>query len=183
MQNTKLIKIYFTIHLNACILFFYLCAMDEFQKVAETIAIYKIRTAWHEISRLYNEISADYGGTMSMGFILLTLDDIDGTPVTKIAPRMGMKPNSLSRVLKSMEKKELIFRKRDKTDHRKVYICLTDLGKEMRKVSFQAVFKLEETIVKDLPQEKLTAFFEVMNHVSKAVEQVRMQEEVSETVA
>ena len=151
--------------------------MDEFLQVAETVVIYKLRTAWHEISRLYNEMASQYGGTMSMGFILLTLNDQEGTPVTKIAPRMGMKPNSLSRVLKSMEEKGFIWRKRDEHDHRKVYICLTDLGKEMRKISFKAVFKLEESIIKDLEPEKLETFFEVMNHVQEVVENFSLEKE------
>lgn len=151
----------------------YLCCMDHFTEIAETVVIYKIRSAWHEIARMYNEIAADYDGTLSMGFVLLALDEKTGTPVTKIAPRMGLEPNSLSRLLKSMEKKHMIYRKRDDKDKRKVYIELTEYGKEMRQVAMKAVFRLNNAITKDISAEKLDAFFEVMNQVPKSVARMR----------
>ena len=43
-----------------------------------------------------------------MAFVLLTINETYGTPVTKIAPRMSMEPNSLSRILNSLEKKVYI---------------------------------------------------------------------------
>lgn len=147
--------------------------MDTFEKVAQTVIVYKIRSAWFEMAKLYNNMATQYDGTLSMGFALLAINEEEGTPVTKIAPRMGMEPNSLSRLLKSMEEKKLIFRKKDSSDRRKVYICLTDYGKTIRKVAFRAVFTLEKEITHDLPEEKLDAFFEVINHVPKAVARLR----------
>ena len=153
--------------------------MDKFLEIAENIVIYKIRKAWHEIGRMYNELASDHGGTMSMGFILLTLNDTHGTPVTKIAPRMGMEPNSLSRILKSMEENGLVFRRKDKNDKRKVYICLTEQGKKMQQVAVSAVFELNNSITKDLDPKKLMAFFEVINHVEKAVSEMTEQHKLS----
>ncbi len=156
-------------------IFFKLVAMDNFMKLAEEILVYRIRSAWHEMARMYNEMAAGYQGTMAMGFILLTINEQYGTPVTKIAPRMGMKPNSLSRVLNSMEEKGLIFRKKDEKDRRQVYICLTETGRDMRRVALDAVFKLNHAIIKDLSPDKVEIFFEVMDQVPKAVEQMRKE--------
>lgn len=138
---------------------------DDFIKIAETFIIYRIRYVWHETARIYNEIAANYDSTMSMGFILLTISEADGTPVTKIAPRMGMEPNSLSRVLKTMEDRELIQRKRDATDKRKVFIHLTDKGRDMRKIALKAVFKVNNELYDTISNEKLAAFFEVINQI------------------
>lgn len=149
--------------------------MDDFQKIADGLVIYKLRSSWMEIARLYNAMAAEYDGTLSMGFVLLTIDEKGGTPVTKIAPRMGMEPNSLSRLLKSMENKEIIFRKKDKTDKRKVFICLTEKGKDMREVASKAVFRLEKAITKDLKPQQIAAFFEVINHVPTAIEETKKQ--------
>ena len=148
-------------------------------KLAEQILVYRIRFAWHEIARMYNEIASEYDVTLSMGFILLTINEQEGTPVTKIAPRMGMKPNSLSRVLKSMEDKDLIIRKKDEHDMRLVYICLTELGRDRRRIALEAVFRLNNALVKDLAPEKIEAFFEVMEQVPKVVEEMKL--EVKET--
>ncbi|MEM7106435.1 MAG: MarR family transcriptional regulator [Bacteroidota bacterium] len=147
--------------------------MDEFMKLAEQLLVYRIRFAWHEIARMYNDMASEYDVTLSMGFILLTINEEYGTPVTKIAPRMGMKPNSLSRILRSMEDKGLVFRKKDEADKRLVYICLTDLGKDRKRIALDAVFRLNNALIKDLPPEKINAFFEVMDQVPKAVEEMR----------
>ncbi len=156
--------------------------MDNFQLIAERLIIYKLRFAWLEIAKLYNNMASAYDGTLSMGFVLLTIDEEAGIPVTKIAPRMGMEPNSLSRILKSMETKQLIFRKKDEVDRRKVYICLTEQGKEMRKVAINAVFKLEEALTKDLKEAQLNGFFEVANHVPDAIGRFKEELEQQETV-
>lgn len=147
--------------------------MDQFLEVAENVIVYKIRSAWHEMARLYNELASEHGITLSMGFILLTLNEKYGTPVTKIAPLMGMEPNSLSRVLKKMEIKEIVFRRKDDADKRKVFICLTENGKKMRDIALAAVFKLDKAIVSGLSKDQLSAFMEVINRVSKSVEETK----------
>jgi len=151
---------------------------DEFLKTAETLVLYRLRFAWLELSRLFNSEAAKYDGTMSMGFILLTINDEYGTPVTRIAPRMGMEPNSLSRILNSMVKKGLVYRRKSESDKRKVYICLTDEGREKRDIALKTVFDMEAAITKDISPRKLKAFFEVMGHIPGAIE--KFEEDVEE---
>ncbi|MEZ5053210.1 MAG: MarR family transcriptional regulator [Chitinophagales bacterium] len=43
----------------------------------------------------------------------------DGVPVTKIAPRIGMEPNSLSRTLNTLERNGFYFESRIENDQRK----------------------------------------------------------------
>ncbi len=157
--------------------------MDDFTKLAEEVVLHKIRSAWHEIARVYNEMASEYGITLSMGFVLLTLHEESGTPVTKIAPRMGMEPNSLSRTLKKMEDMGMVTRRKDHVDKRKVYICPTEYGQQMRKIALKAVYKLNDAIIEDVPQKKLDAFFEVINQVSGSVEkfQEQIRTELSES--
>ncbi len=142
---------------------------DTFLEIAENMVIYQLRSKWLAVSKMYNEIASEHGGTMSMAFILLTINVERGTPVTKIAPRMGMEPNSLSRILKSMEKKGLIYRERSKSDRRKVYMCLTDYGKEMREVAVTAVFSLENSIRTEVSDRDIEGFFKVVNGVPVAM--------------
>lgn len=160
----------------------YLCTMDinqynndDFAKVAEAFVVYKVRSVWHEIARMYNEMAVEYNSTMAAGFILLTINENEGTPVTKIAPRMGMEPNSLSRVLKSMQERGLVYRRKDGSDNRKVYICLTDYGIEMRKLALKGVFRVNNHIINQFPPEKIAAFLEVMNAIPDAVNSVCTQ--------
>ena len=124
---------------------------------------------------MYNEMAANKGGTMSMAFVLLTINEQYGPPVTKIAPRMGMEPNSLSRLLKTMEKKGAIYKRKDKMDKRKVYICLTDYGLELREIAFTRLFGFEKSIAGKVDVKKLDAFFDVINVIPKVIEEFRTQ--------
>ena len=103
-------------------------------KPEETIDFH-IRWAWHGIARMYNLEASKYNSTMSVGQTLLSIDTKEGTPSTKLGPKMGMEPRSLTRMLKSMEEKGLIYRKVDKTDKRMVRIHLTDAGAKHRDIS------------------------------------------------
>jgi MarR family transcriptional regulator, organic hydroperoxide resistance regulator len=155
--------------------------MDEFQRLADQLVINRLRSSWFQISKLYNEMAMEHDGTMSMAFVLLAINEEDGTPVTRIAPRMGMEPNSLSRLLKSMEEKKLIEKRKESGDRRMAFVFLTPTGREKRDVALKAVYRLEKAIVKNMDSEKLKAFFDVAEQIPQAIEEfkARMQEEVS----
>ena len=82
---------------------------------------------------------------MSIGYTLLNIDR-EGTPSTKLGPKMGMESRSLTRTLKSMEQLGLIERKADKSDRRMVRVFLTDEGKRVRDISRQRVLQLNTHI-------------------------------------
>ena len=135
--------------------------MDKYEEIAQGIIVNKIRVSWLEISKMYNEMAVTIGGTMSMAFVLLTINERYGTPVTKIAPRMGMEPNSLSRILKSLEAKGAIYKRKDPDDKRKVYICLSEYGMQLREIAFKRLFDFEKLIQQRIPEDKIKVFFEV----------------------
>ncbi len=103
---------------------------------------YILRYTWQAVARMYNEEATKYGATMATGFALLSIDRENGTSSTALGPRMEMEATSLTRTLKSMEEKGLIFRKKNPADGRGVLIFLTELGKEKRELSKNTVFKV-----------------------------------------
>lgn len=157
--------------------------MDDYSRYADQIIVHKIRSAWFEMSRMFNQVANAYNITLSVGFTLIAIYEEKGTPVTKIAPRMGMKPNSLSRILKTMEKDKLIERVADSLDKRKVLVRLTEKGSNIRKVSIKSVFRLNNALIKDLDPIKLRHFYEVINSVPKSTAKTldKMQKELNET--
>jgi DNA-binding MarR family transcriptional regulator len=157
--------------------------MDDYSRYADQIIVHKIRSAWFEMSRMFNQVANAYNITLSVGFTLIAIYEEKGTPVTKIAPRMGMKPNSLSRILKTMEKDKLIERVADSLDKRKVLVRLTEKGANIRKVSIKSVFRLNNALIKDLDPIKLRHFYEVINSVPKSTAKTldKMQKELNET--
>lgn len=144
--------------------------MDEFQRLADQLVINRLRSSWFQVSKLGNEMAAEHDGTMSMAFVLLAINEAEGTPVTRIAPRMGMEPNSIGRLLKSMEEKGLLTRKGSDSDKRLSLVCLTETGRHKREIALKAVYRLEKAIIKDLDPELLKAFFAVGDQIPKAIE-------------
>jgi len=129
-----------------------------------------IKTAWHAIARMYNQQAGKYNLTMSMGFVLLNINLEEGTPATKIAPLMGLEARSLTRLLKSMEEKELIFRKADANDKRSVRIFLTKEGRIKKERSKEVVLKFNNTVREKISEEKIKIFFEVLQNVNQLIE-------------
>jgi DNA-binding MarR family transcriptional regulator len=132
---------------------------------------YHIRAAWHAIARMYNQQAAKYDATMAIGFVLLNIDAEEGTPATKIAPQMGLEPRSLTRILKTLEERGAVYREADKNDKRSVRIFLTDDGKKAREHSRQTVLRFNEVLRKEIPEEKLVVFFEVIEQINRIIEQ------------
>lgn len=146
-------------------------------KKEETID-YHIRSAWHAIARMYNQQAAKYDATMAIGFVLLNINTEEGTPATKIAPLMGLEPRSLTRLLKTLEERGTIYREVDKTDKRSVRIFLTEEGRIARERSRQSVLRFNEVIRREIPENKLNVFFDVIQQVNKIIETNNIYETV-----
>jgi MarR family transcriptional regulator, organic hydroperoxide resistance regulator len=134
-------------------------------KPEETID-YHVRAVWYGIFRMYNQIGLEHDISTSLGFVLLNIHS-DGTPATKIAPLMGMESRSLSRMLKSMEEKGLIYKKQDAADRRSVRIFLTDEGKRRKEISRKTVLGFNEKMRDLIPLKDLETFFKVMTTVNQ----------------
>ncbi len=130
---------------------------------------YALRATWQAVAKMYNEEASKFQSTMATGFALLSIDPDEGTPSTSLGPRMGMEATSLSRTLKSMEKKGLIVRKPNPEDGRGVLIYLTDFGKEKRAVSKDVVYTFNETVKECVSENQLKSFFEVTEIINDLI--------------
>lgn len=130
---------------------------------------YLLRTTWQAVSRMYNEEAAKYDATMATGFALLSIDKENGTPSSAIGLRMGMEPTSLTRTLKSMEEKGLIFRQKNPDDGRGVLIYLTDFGKEKRALSKENVLLFNESIKNAIGIDQLKNFVAVSEIITEMI--------------
>jgi DNA-binding MarR family transcriptional regulator len=140
----------------------------------EQLFEFHVRNNWFKISRYYNQAAAKYKMTFSWGFILLNVEK-EGTPSTSLGPKMGMEPTSLSRTLKSMEDKGLIFRITDKIDKRKSLVFLTEEGIEKRKVAKQVVLDFNQKLYDRIPKSKVAAFFEVSYKIDELLNELLVE--------
>ncbi len=147
-------------------------------KKEETVD-YPIKSAWHAISRMYNQQAAEEGFTTAIGFVLININSKEGTPATKIAPLIGLETRSLTRMLKTMEEKGLIYKKADPVDKRSVRMFLTEEGKRKKEISVQSVMRFNEQVRAALSEEELASFFGVISKIQKVIDQIQTKEVLS----
>lgn len=80
-----------------------------------------------------------------------------------------MEATSLTRTLKTLEEKGLIYRQKNPDDGRGVLIYLTDLGKQMREQSKITVLKFNDVVKQNVPEEKLQHFMEVADIINELI--------------
>lgn len=127
-----------------------------------------IKSTWQAIARMYNEEASKYGASMALGYALLNID-IEGTPSTALAPKLGMEPTSLTRTLKTMEEKGLIYKKKNPKDGRGVNIYLTELGVEKRKLSKKTVLKFNDKLIETFTQQEIDTFIEMSQTIQELI--------------
>lgn len=132
-----------------------------------------LRSTWNSVSKMYNREASKFNSTMATGFALLNIE-AKGTPSSSLGPKLGMESTSLSRLLKSMEKKKLIYRIANPEDGRSVLIFLTKFGKEKRDDSRSVVLNFNKIIEKQLSDVQLKHFFEVTDCVMKEVKSLNI---------
>ena len=129
----------------------------------------EIRYTWLLISKMYNEEAEKFGGSMTVGFALLSLNPKEPIPSTSLGPKMGMESTSLSRTLKFMEEESLIERLPNPDDGRGILIKLTKRGIDYRNYAKDQVMKFNKTIMGDLGEEAINNFFHVINQINKLI--------------
>ena len=136
---------------------------------------YHIKSAWHAISRMYNQKAVLEDFTTAIGFVLININSKEGTPATKIAPLMGLEARSLTRMLKSMEEKGLIFKKPDPVDKRSVRIFLTPEGKRKKEISVKTIKEFNEQVREVVSEEQLNDFFMVFQKINQVIENIQSE--------
>ena len=130
---------------------------------------HNLRATWQLVSKMYNEQANKQGYTMAMGFVVLNIDADKGTPSTTLGPKMGMEATSLSRILKSMEDKGIIFREKNPNDGRSVLIKLTNLGIKKRNQAKETVIQFNEMINQNVSKTDMNGFLKVIETIHKMI--------------
>jgi DNA-binding MarR family transcriptional regulator len=137
-------------------------------KHQETID-YFLKVVWQTVANRYNQLASEFGITQSIGYLLINIDDKEGTTVTEVAGLLGLKSTSLSRMLSNLEDMGLIYRESNKGDKRSVKIRLTDLGKEKRHLARVVVRKFNDYLdahISDAEKQQLTDTLKKINQLT-----------------
>ena len=143
--------------------------MEVKLKEKKRAVCFDIKVAWLAISRMYNSQAQLKDISTNIGFVLLHIDEENGTPATKIAPLMGMEPRSLTRMLARLEERDFICRVPDEQDRRMVRIFLTDEGRKYKSYAKEVVIDFNKTLYNNIPKEDLETFFRVVDKIHSII--------------
>ena len=130
-----------------------------------------VRQTWKNIEKMYNKEASNYDVTFSIGFTLLSIDPEKGSPSTSIGPTMGLESNSISRILNSMENKNLITRRPNPNDGRGIIILLTKSGIKKRQIVIDKIKHFKKQVRSRIDSSDLDAFHRVCLHVNEIIDE------------
>ena len=92
---------------------------------------FALYAATNSITRVYRQKLDKVGITYPQYLVLLVLWEFDGLTIKDLATRLQLNSAMITPLVKRLEKIELIFRKRNSEDERKVNVFLTIKGKKL----------------------------------------------------
>lgn len=101
--------------------------------------------------------------------VIDTLWKKDTISQQKLADILMKDKNSITKLVDAMEKKKLVMRVADENDRRQNLIALTQKAKDMENLVTEVAIKAVSTIVKDIPENQLTLFVEVLNKMERNI--------------
>jgi DNA-binding MarR family transcriptional regulator len=117
----------------------------------------KASQRWNEllyerfVARGFGEVRPAYGS------ILLPLFEEDGLRMGQLAERARLSKQTMTTMVRLLERAGLAVRERDDRDGRAFRIHLTDRAREFKPVAAEVVAELEALVAKALTQEESTA--------------------------
>ena len=93
---------------------------------------FPLYAAAREIMRKYTPLLKPLDLTYTQYIVLMVLWEQKEISVCELGKKLFLDTGTLSPLLKSMEKKNLVTRTREKKDERMVSICITDEGMSLR---------------------------------------------------
>ncbi len=92
---------------------------------------YTLYSASIAVGRLYKPLLDRLGVTYPQYLVLRSLAEQDGQTVGAIAERLALEPSTLTPMLKRLEARGLVERRRNAANERQVIVSLTDAGRKL----------------------------------------------------
>ena len=140
--------------------------MSSNVKHQETID-YFLKIVWQTVANKYNHLVSDFGITQSIGYLLININEKEGTTVSQAATLLGLKSTSLSRMLRQVEEMGLIYRESNAGDKRSVKIYLTETGKQKRHQARVLVRQFNNYLDDHISENDREALIRILNKIMK----------------
>lgn len=121
---------------------------------------FPLYAASRDILKKYTPFLADVDLTYTQYLVMLVLWEEKSLTVGDLCQKLFLDTGTLSPLLKSMEKKNLLVRTRDSSDERIVRVSITDEGQELKQKALQIPGKVGTCI--NLTQEEATSLYRIL---------------------
>ena len=128
---------------------------------------FKVNTTANLLNIAFNQQLQQYDIALEQRATLEIIDSEEKVTQTKIAQILGKDKTTISRTLKTLEKKEYI--KKEELDKRTYLIKLTRQGKEVLKRSSQTVQDFRANIASKLSQNEIQQLFNTLDKVLSTI--------------
>lgn len=103
---------------------------------------FPIYTVSRLITKMYQPLLAELGLTYTQYLVMMVLWERDNISVKQISKELLLESNTLTPLLKRMEKNDFVQRERSIQDERSVILKLTQKGKDLEKLACEIPIKL-----------------------------------------
>ncbi|MEG0926042.1 MULTISPECIES: MarR family winged helix-turn-helix transcriptional regulator [Chryseobacterium] len=121
-----------------------------------------------EITGLYRPFLDELDITYPQYLVMMILWENDGLPVSHIGEKLFLDSGTLTPLLKRLENKGFILRKRKKEDERVVEVFLAEAGKELQKKACAIPGKIQERL--GIQPEELLELKEIVLRILNKIE-------------
>ena len=143
-------------------------AREDSRDALEKRALLAARALVDRMRALYRELEQVTGAPITLHRALVVIGNDPGLPASRLATRLGMQRPAVSQMLKNMEFRGWIERRRSASDQRAVQIHCTSVGRRvLQATSGRAVVTLQRAVcnLRDEELEKLAAGVEKLLEV------------------
>ena len=116
-----------------------------------------------EVINLYRPFLNEIDLTYPQYLVMLVLWENDGLTVGTIGEKLALDTGTLTPLLKRLEAKDIIQRKRNESDERIVLISLSEKGKSMQELACNIPIKMKQNF--DLTDEEIESFKNIINKI------------------
>ncbi|SHI65139.1 transcriptional regulator, MarR family [Mesonia phycicola] len=129
---------------------------------------FPLYTASRLITQAYQPMLKELDITYPQYLVLLVLWEKDEINLSTIAEKLQLKSNTLTPLLKRLEKRGLLERKRSAVDERNIVITLTQEGKKLKDKACEIPSLLANKV--PLSAEETNQFYQLLNKLIEGIE-------------
>lgn len=141
-------------------------ARNSLPKTNRSLPIALIR-AREKIMAPIREMLAETGITEQQWRVLRVLSEAPSLDATEVAERASLHQPSLTRILRTLEERDLIKRTQDKADRRRQVVALTGTGQHIIDDNLEEATRIAEAIEATLGSERFETLLDLLSRLDQ----------------